>query len=221
MKRNSFRVALTTLLLTMSLSVPAFAEGNLDDVINGNNAQEQVIQEESNFIDGLNDANNFTADVGKANEVTASAKPGFTLIVQLLTKLIVWGLTLRVLLDIAYVSLPFSRKLLGGGSSKPSQPASTGGFGGGGFGGSGFGGSGFGGSGASSSSAQASFWVSSAAIKASTSETPMRIYIKDMAVMLTVVPILLVLALTGILTQVGIVIGNVIVEALKGLSGVI
>ena len=54
------------------------------------------------------------------------------------------ALTVRVLLDLTYIAVPFIRGILANGYTGTASQSNSGGFGGGGFGG-GFGGGGFGG----------------------------------------------------------------------------
>jgi hypothetical protein len=107
-----------------------------------------------------------------------------------------------------------------------------GGFGGGGFGNSSFGGGGFGGGmnqGNQASPATGRVqWVSEAALNAVAAGavvdqnnkpiSPLKAYAKDMVPTLVITPILLVLAITGVLTDLGFLIGNVIANAVSGIS---
>lgn len=73
-------------------------------------------------------------------------------------------------------------------------------------------------------------WVSNAALNAVAAESsvdpqtgkavsPFKLYVKDMAVTLVAVPILLVLAITGALTNLGFLIGKAVAAAVGKLGG--
>jgi len=73
-------------------------------------------------------------------------------------------------------------------------------------------------------------WVSNAALNAVAAESsvdpqtgkavsPFKIYVKDMAVTLVAVPVLLVLAITGALTNLGFLIGKAVAAAIGKIGG--
>lgn len=72
-------------------------------------------------------------------------------------------------------------------------------------------------------------WVSNAALNAVAAEStvgpdgkpvsPMKVYMKDMVLVLVLTPVMLVLAISGVLTQLGFVLGELISNALRGFGG--
>jgi hypothetical protein len=188
------------------------------------------------------------ADMSKyTNEEAKGVAEGIakivSVVVQILLYFIIFGLALRIVLDLMYIGLPFSRSVLGGGRTGTPQTSPGGmgqpgfggsrfgGFGGGGFGG--FGGGGFGGFGGGfrgqgTAEGAGIQWISNAALNAVASEnaggpavSPFKVYIKDMLAVLIITPILLTLALTGVLTQVGFLLGDLLVNAIRGFGGTI
>ena len=74
-------------------------------------------------------------------------------------------------------------------------------------------------------------WVSSAALNAVAAEqmpgpdgkpqSALKAYAKDMMVVLIITPILLTLAITGVLTNLGFLIGDVIAKGITSISGML
>ena len=157
-------------------------------------------------------------------------------VAQFLVQVISYGLTValtvRVLLDLTYIAVPFIRVILANGYTGTASQSNSGGFGGGGFGGGGFGGGGFGGGGfggggfggssSGSSHGQGSAgkiqWVQNEALNAVAEQqsnskgvgAQFKLYSKEMTITLVAVPILLVLALTRTLWKLGFAIGYAI-----------
>lgn len=183
----------------------------------------------------LNDLEN--VDLTAEQSSMASSINGMVYkVAQLLVQVISYGLTaaltVRVLLDLTYIAVPFIRVILANGYTGTASQSNSGGFGGGGFGGGGFGGGGFGGGGfggggfGGSSSGNASGqgsagkiqWVQNEALNAVAEQqsnskgvgAQFKLYSKEMTITLVAVPILLVLALTGALWQLGFAIGYAI-----------
>lgn len=173
--------------------------------------------------------------VEAANTVNRWVTPFIQLMVYAITVLTV----IRVLIDLLYVVFPPCRHILANGrigNAASQGPANLGASGGGGFGG-------FGGmnnyglaqansmNNAAINNAQAAGastqiqWVSQAALNAVASESSVgpdgkanraiKAYWKDMSVLLVLTPILLVLAVTGILGKLGIFIANIIVGLIE------
>ena len=183
----------------------------------------------------LNDLEN--VDLTAEQSSMASSINGMVYkVAQLLVQVISYGLTValtvRVLLDLTYIAVPFIRGILANGYTGTASQSNSGGFGGGGFGGGGFGGGGFGGGGfgggsfgggsSGNASGQGSAgkiqWVQNEALYAVAEQqsnskgagAQFKIYSKEMTITLVAVPILLVLALTGALWQLGFAIGYAI-----------
>ena len=161
-------------------------------------------------------------------------------------------LAVRVVLDLAYIGLPFTRSFLGNGYSGAAAAQGQPGMGGpgmgmggpgmgmggygmnrmgmGGMGGYGMNRMGMGGYGAGGNPNQTGQmmgkiqWVSNAALIAAEQEGqmtpdgkhtgPLKSYMKNMIVVLVLVPVLLVLAATGALTQLGLTIGEILVDTI-------
>ena len=142
---------ITSMLLFQTLSV--FAQ-SLDDVIaNSEDATEESqdvgsepSSEDDDFVDFsgtldndiLEDARNakFNEKSEIASKANSKIKKVAGVVVQMLCYLITILLVLRVLIDLAYITLPFSRNLLAPGRTGVAQSAMPGGMGGmGGMGG--------------------------------------------------------------------------------------
>lgn len=287
--RRTITLILAVLLALSSTAIIALGTDSLDDVLNNVEQQEQVQQEQvenstgtnnntdenkvdtynknKGFIDGLNKAADVSAEVEGVANVTAGAKTAVAFVVQIIAYLITILLALRVVLDLMYIALPFTRTFLGNGYMGNAQAGaggmpnsmSMGGMGGmgamGGMGGMGgryggrYGGmggmSGMGGMGmAGGMNAGMGMgagqqpnvigriqWVSNAALNAVAGEnivgpdgkavSPFELYIKDMIVVLILVPILITLAVTGALTSLGFVIAQVVVDGIAKIGSMI
>ena len=286
--RRTITLILAVLLALSSTAIIALGTDSLDDVLNNVEQQEQVQQEQvenstgtnnntdenkvdtynknKGFIDGLNKAADVSADVEGVENVTAGAKTAVAFVVQIIAYLITILLALRVVLDLMYIALPFTRTFLGNGYMGNAQAGaggmpnsmSMGGMGGMGMGGMGgiggryggrYGGmggmSGMGGMGmAGGMNAGMGMgagqqpnvigriqWVSNAALNAVAGEnivgpdgkavSPFKLYIKDMIVVLILVPILITLAVTGALTSLGFVIAQVVVDGIAKIGSMI
>ena len=74
-------------------------------------------------------------------------------------------------------------------------------------------------------------WVSTAALNAAAAEqivgpdgkaiSPLKMYAKDMIVVLVITPVLLTLAITGVLTDLGFLIGKLIADTVSGIGGML
>ena len=276
--KRLFSLMLVSLMIMCCSSVIAFGSseaGSLDDIISGQTesqtaqdntendtstsedtgaASSDLEQQNQDFIAGLSDAANLTDTAEGVDKVTPwiGAVAGF--IVQVVSYAVTVLLAVRVVLDLAYIGLPFTRSFLGNGYSgagmqggQPGMGGAMGGMGGMGAMGAGMGGmGGMGGygmrggmmgnrygmgagmGGAMGNPNQAGQmmgrvqWVSNAALRAADLEgqagpdgregSPIKFYMKNMTVVLIMVPVLLVLAATGTLTQLGLIIGNALVN---------
>ena len=214
-----------------------------------------------NYIDNNLMSNDLTKNV---DQTAQQINQGIYKIAQILTQIIAYALTimltLRTLVDLTYIAVPFARGFLANGYAGNAQAGGgagamgRGGMGGmgmssgfgGGMGMSSYGGGGYGGYGGNRMGGMAGNpgmanqqgtmtgriqWVSDAALNAVAAGTsvdqngkavsPFKQYAKDMTVTLVAVPILLVLALTGAMTNLGFIIGKAIAAALGKLGGMI
>ena len=265
MKAKIFTFLLAMAMIA-SLGITAYAEdGNsLDDVLNNSVTSSEGDTPVSNddktegsgttssnqsFIDGLNEATDLTQEVDGLSEVTAGIKVVASWIVQVLAYGVTILLAVRVVLDLTYIGLPFTRTILANGATGTSPGGNNmnsgfgGGYGssfGGGYGssfgggyGSSFGGSRFGGIGGQGpqGSAGGIQWISDAALNAVAEgkaqgpngkiSGPFKTYIKDMVAMLILVPVLITLAVTGSLTELGFLIGDVVVGFIASLGAML
>lgn len=259
---------------------------SLDDVINSNQAQEQQVQSpvqdnstnqqsqstntqqnqsttvdkpsvNTNFSSDLIGATDFTETDPVASSINEGQKKVAGIIIQVLGYFITLGLSVRIIIDAAYIAIPFSRVWLANGRvQQPSPQQAQGGMQGGmgmgmgGYGGSGFGGGygsggygggygsgGFGGGmqGGMQQQAQpqgnpfklqlvsdeAFFAVANAQNVDPTTgkkQNAFKLYFKDMMVIGILTPILIVMALSGAMTQLGFLIGSVLVDMLANVS---
>lgn len=244
---------------------PATNQGqtsNQDQTITGQNDIPQYNGIGQDYIDDNLRGNDLTKN---PNQTAQQVNKGIYEIAQIFTQIIAYALTImltiRTLIDLTYIAVPFTRGFLAngfGGSAQAGGGAGNmgrggmgmgmgsygGGYGGGysgafggGYGG-GYGGNRMGGAAGNPGMANQQGtmtgriqWVSDAALNAVAAGTsvdqngkavsPFKQYAKDMAVTLVAVPILLVLALTGAMTDLGFVIGKAIAAALGKLGGMI
>lgn len=159
-----------------------------DDYINSLKGATSLTEEKSDIVDKVNSATNRAVSI----------------VVQILAYAIVAGLTLRVIIDLAYIAIPFMRKAL---SSEAGQAQQV--------------------QGNNMQQANMSMqnnnmikiqWISNAARIAVASEqngmNPYKVYVKDMIIVLVVTPLLLILTMTGALTNLGLLLGDVIIKAI-------
>lgn len=184
-----------------------------------NNQQDYVSADD--FINGLGESGKIGLQQNETTEKIAKAlKAIVTPIVQLLSHLIVIGLVVRVILDLIYIAIPFSRKLLLYGQNvEISGNMGVGNMGNGGYPTASQmiamsnGQNALGGQGEASRSNKVQI-ISNAAIRAvqgeQSGQSAFRYYFKDMLVVMVVTPILLVFALTGVLMDLGFILGDAI-----------
>lgn len=246
-------------ILSVYLALPTMAAPTLGEVTNGNTTAQE--QEDAPFngsgSGGVSSNNGNSSNVGENDAISAlsnsvdvsgenetvrniqnAAKEPFTIVFQLMAYAITMGLTLRVLCDLTYITIPPLRGILSGG--KQGNPGNAQGQGGMGMGGM-SGGMGMGGYGGGMSSygggmgmggmsggmgmggqqqpqGAGTCWVSQAAMDSVVAIDPTtgragnayKVYAKDMAVTCTLTAVLLVLALTGVLQQLGFMLGSLI-----------
>ena len=286
-------LVMSMLLIFSCLTMVGFASEDstsLDEVISskveenttvdtGSNSAPSATQQNGSrdFIASLTDAADMSGTVEGVAEVNAGIKTVASWVIQVMTYAIITLLTLRVVLDLAYIGLPFIRTFLANGYVGNAQ-AGAGGMpnsmaggmnggmmggpmgggmmggpmgggmmggpmGGGMYGRGGYGMNRMGGGMMGGMDGQANMhnqggsimgriqWVSNAALNAVAAESsvgpdgkansPFKTYCQDMTVMLVLVPILLTLAVTGTLTNLGFLLGDVIVDAIASIGDVI
>lgn len=234
---------LICLILCMLVATVAFADEEQQPPDSNTNTSDN----RSNFLDGLQKATDITADTTNALQTASGFKRIVSFIVQFILYMTVVLLGLRCALDIMYIAIPFFRGILANGhvgNPQIRQPM-QGPFGspmGGPFGGMNrFGspmgypmGGGYGYGGVSPMQAIAPRTiagvqlVSNAALNAVASEgavtpdgktvNPFKIYAKNMIVTLIATPVLIVLLVTGVLPQLGFLIGDVLSDVLNTLG---
>ena len=287
------KVLLTVLTSVMLLTLPVTTvhASSLDDVVNSttqesneatvgqnnepsSNTSTSSSQSSSSYTSAdeyientKNAADLTTVDTAGADKVNDGIRTVAAFIVRILSYFLTAFLVVRVILDLVYIALPFTRSILSngyagnpaaGGSSMGMQQPGMGGMGmGAGMGGMGMGGmggmggygmrggygmnrmgmGGMGGMGMQQGQMGASpamgrvQWVSSAALNAVAAEqmpgpdgkpqSALKAYAKDMMVVLIITPVLLTLAITGVLTNLGFLIGDVIAKGITSIGGMI
>jgi len=193
-----------------------------------------------------------------ANKINAGIKKIASLVIQVLAYAITALLVVRVLLDLCYVVIPFSRSLLSNGfagnanaGAGNQQTGAVGGYNTG-YNGGGYGynsggynrgynsyNAGMNGVNQMNNSINANNTresitgslqlVSTAALNAVAAEnvqgpggkaiSPLKSYMKEMAVVLVLTPILLVLAISGALTNLGFMLGELLANAVSNIGG--
>lgn len=286
------KVLLTVLTSVMLLTLPVTTvhASSLDDVVNSttqesneatvgqnndssSNTSNSSSQSSSSYTSAdeyientKNAADLTTVDTAGADKVNDGIRTVAAFIVRILSYFLTAFLVVRVILDLVYIALPFTRSILSngyagnpaaGGSGMGMQQPGMGGMGmGAGMGGIGMGGMGMGGygmrggygmnrmgmggmggmgmqqgqMGASPAMGRLQL-VSSAALNAVAAEqmpgpdgkpqSALKAYTKDMMVVLIITPILLTLAITGVLTNLGFLIGDVIAKGITSISGML
>lgn len=236
--------------------------------------QNQPVQQEQNVQTPGGTANYSNKDlISSVQEATdlSDVSPGAqkinkginkvaSFIVQVIAYLITAGLVVRIVIDLCYIGLPFTRSFLANGYQGNSQAGAGGmpnqgmmgggmgmggmnggmGMGGygmrGGYGMNRMGGMGMGGMGMGGMQGQMGAqpamgriqWVSNAALNAAAAESvvgpdgkavsPFKAYMKDMTVVLIITPVLLVLAISGALTDLGFLLGDLLANAIEGIG---
>ena len=287
------KVLLTVLTSVMLLTLPVTTvhASSLDDVVNSttqesneatvgqnnepsSNTSTSSSQSSSSYTSAdeyientKNAADLTTVDTAGADKVNDGIRTVAAFIVRILSYFLTAFLVVRVILDLVYIALPFTRSILSngyagnpaaGGSGMGMQQPGMGGMGmGAGMGGMGMGGmggmggygmrggygmnrmgmGGMGGMGMQQGQMGASpamgrvQWVSSAALNAVAAEqmpgpdgkpqSALKAYAKNMMVVLIITPVLLTLAITGVLTNLGFLIGDVIAKGITSIGGMI
>lgn len=253
-------IMMLVISLMICMCTTAFAssdQATLDDIINSqketitqaedySTGKENTEAAEKNeeFIEGLMEAGNMAAaDIPGANQVTEGVKVVAAWIFQVLAYAITALLAVRIVLDLAYIGLPFTRGFLtkgqmsgnagmmgmgnmngmSGMNSMNSMGSSLGGsenFGtmGGNMGGNMM-------TSGRSAGGITSGLVSNAAIAAVGAEESgggaIKVYMKNMIVVLVMIPVMIVLAGTGALTQLGFIIGDALVDLIGALGNML
>lgn len=218
--------------------------------------QEQPVKEvkDNSYIDNLYQATVLDKPDEKVTLVNTLINKVISSVVQVIAVATMALLVVRVVFDLCYIALPFSRKFLNGsgrqvanptpapvGMGMPGGMGMTGGlsaFGGGqgmmpggGFNRPGMQGMGaMGGPGMGAEAPQANNpgtiqLISEAAMRAvqasQSGQNPFKMYVGDMIVILVAIPVLFVLAMSGALSQLGLLLGQAIVAIIKNLGSFI
>lgn len=266
----------TCLFASPAMSVEA---NSLDDIVSEDDSyieeNEDDHTEESSSSSSSDDyTEGYMNDIRKATSIGA-ASPGASkvnkgiskitsLIVQVLSYFITACLAVRVVIDLCYICIPFTRTILANGYMGQPQQGGMGGMQGGmggmggmgspmggmgmggmgmnrmgmggmgmrggmGMGGMGMGGMGMGGMQGGMQGANPAMgkiqWVSQPALNAAASEqtgmNALKLYAKDMTVVLVLTPIFLTLAVTGVLTKLGFLLGEVVANAVGNVGNML
>lgn len=230
-KQSIVKVLFITFIILGLLKINVQA-ASLDDVIGATNQADQTNQtnqvdqvdqadQTSNeFMDSLKDATKLDVNVRGANVVNGWIKLIAANIVKVASYFLIAFLVVRILLDMVYISLPFTRVKLSNGQAVNSQ-AAPGMM-----------------QGQSQNQQQPQMqaqqpqmqmqqhgiqWISTAAMMAvaneqQTGQAAIKSYIKDMTVVLILTPILLVLAMSGVLSDLGFIIGSFLENIIGNIS---
>ena len=208
--------------------------------------QNKIPVSSDDYIEKLGEDTKLDTYDPRVEKVNSVLNKVISMIVQIMAYGITALLTLRVILDLAYIALPFARGLLNkenrqvavannnamnpmaAGMNPMGSPMGQMGPMGGGFGGSPMGAP-MGGQPQMNQPAPQNIGgtqlISNAAIRAVQEEingkSPYKTYVSDMTVLLVAVPVLLILAMSGALTQFGLVLGQALVKLISSLSGMI
>lgn len=272
-------LTLLTSIMLLTLPVTTVYASSLDDVVSEtspesssssssdsssvSSSKSKIPMTADEYIANTKDAADLTnVDTKGASKVNEGIKTVAAFIVKILSYFLTAFLVVRVLLDLVYIALPFTRSMLSNGyaGNAAAGGAGMGGMGGmgspmggmggmgmggmgmgmrGGYGmnrmgmgGMGMGGAGMGGSqmGASPAMGRVQL-VSTAALNSVASEnmpgpdgrpqSALKAYAKDMAVTLVITPVLLVLAITGVLSNLGFLLGDVIARGIASIGNMI
>lgn len=278
---------LCAVVIAMSISpITVMAASTLDDVITNNEQTENqqpveeipsnntqqtggttnpsdiggLYQQNGAMIDDIQSASELDEPSSGASKVNQGIKKVASFIINIAAYATTILMTARVVLDLLYIAVPFSRSILAngyggqamGGQAGMGQPG-MGGMGSMGMGGMGMGMGGMGmnrgmgmgmgmnrgmgmGMGGMQQGSQPGAtpamgriqWISTAALNAVASEqvpgpdgraqSPLKMYAKDMTVILVITPIMLVLAVSGVLVNLGFMLGDLLTRAISGLG---
>lgn len=247
-KRNRFRARLMLLLSTIMIifSITSVFAENLSNMTSGQTS-EASNSTQSGLLKGLNDSVDFSEEDETVAKVKEPLKKAFGIIVQIGSYVLTFGIIAITVLDLVYVCIPPLQPLLScgqagkamsGGQGGAGSPMGMGGMGGmspmGMGGGMGMNRPGMGGGmGGQQQQAAGSFkWVTDNALNAVASSgmpgpngkpmSALKVYAKEAMYTLVAAPVLLTLAVTGILGKLGFAIGALvggIIQSAIGLLG--
>ena len=200
-----------------------------------------------NQVDNIKNATDLSSESPAATKINSGISKILSIIVQVIAYAVTALLVLRVLLDVAYIAVPFARTFLsngysgnaqaagGGMSNQPAGMGMQGGLGMNSFNSgmnsfnSGIGG--MAGQGGPSPATGHVQWVSNAALNAVAAEgvvgpngkavSAFKVYAKNMIAVLVLAPAFLVLAVTGCLTQFGIFAGELIAKGISSIGSML
>lgn len=240
LKSSLIAMAIATCMMTSVVPVQA---ASLDDIVAENTEQQSEvqiinethtetvneIQEQTDidnteeyitadqFINSMKDVTDVTTVESEAvHKINGAISKTVGVVIQILSYMAIALLSVRVVLDILFIAIPFSRSLFV--STDAGQGGPSAGMGGNPFDG------GMGSMNSMNQQAPASQsqskgsiqWISGAAMNAvdmnETVAGSFKYYIKDMVVVLTLTPVLIILAVTGVLTNLGFLLGDVAVN---------
>jgi hypothetical protein len=208
------------------------AVSNNSEVSELNNDSNSTVREQAdNYINALESATELGEQSAAATKINSLISKAASFIIQIISYFIVAFLVVRIVIDICYIVIPFVRPILaydytydkeiGVSMNKQMSAVEQGGMGLADLHGAG-------------KSYPASYykpkerkkqWVSYGAINAveaaSNGESAFRVYAKDMIIVLVLTPIMLTLAITGVLTDFGFLLGDVICNCIRGIANLV
>ena len=178
-------------------------------------------------IDNLKNATKLDGSSEAASKVNSTLSKVLSVVIQVISYAVTALLVLRMLLDLAYIVLPFTRSFLSNGYGSNVQPGMGMGAPGMGMGAPGMNGMEGSQPGATPSMGRVQL-ISKTALNAVAAEgvigpngksiSPLKTYAKDMVIVLVLAPTFLTLAITGVLTQLGITLGELLAMGISNLG---
>lgn len=255
---NVYASSLDEIVDSNSEIVSEIQDNSSDTSLENNDSsisEDEINNEEYRYVDtqtwikSMRDATDYTQNNEVSNKVNESVKKVASIIVQILSYAVTALLAVRVMLDLLYIAIPFTRSILANGYAGNAQAGGgmnmmNGGMGQPGMGMNSINNMRMGMSmqqntmmmqgqnqmGASPSLGRVQ-WISNAALNAVSAEgvtgadgranSALKIYSKDMMIILVLTPILIILAVSGALTNFGFLVGNGIAKILTSIGGLI
>lgn len=164
-----------------------------------------ITEKNNDFIAGLNEVSDLTnINIKESEAITKELRTIAAFIVQIISYFIIVMMSVRVMVDLLYITITPMRAILGNGYSGNSGQSQMVGM---------------------RQAVQKAYniqFVSNAALNAvaaasivgpnGASPNPLKLYFKDMVILMILTPVLIVLAATGVLTQIGFLVADIVVS---------
>ena len=183
---------------------------------------EERIDQTKDMLKGLTSVNSLMEKSETVDKLATPLRSGTGFLVQLGCLVLSLGMILRVIIDLIYISVPFLRGTLSGGTANSKGNSGYGDSMMGGYGDV-YGSNSYSGGGKRANSSGKIFLASDEAISVVQNRerdgNPYKQYAKSMIIFLVVPFILITLMLTGVLMDIGFALGGAISSFLSGLGG--